>query len=239
MQFNPVTSGGAIAQTQFNPSLITSAPIASFTVASPSASILGSLLGNQTDVAQSVAQQIGAISQAPTFQYSPVKYGAASYVDGSIALLNTANDGVNNLRTIMNGAPFNTPSASLQPLGSAGAPDDPNANYSNIVVTTRALLDDINKVESSALIIESAYLKFRDRIVSLEARIAQLTDTMASARDTLRSSQATCHADGRRLCRHAAAGAGGDGPGQRGDSFPPPGDHGRHAGCSMCGNCRR
>ena len=72
LQFNPVTSGGPVAQTQFNPSLITSAPIATFTVSAPSASILSSLLGNQTDVAQSVAQQLGAITQAPTFQYSPV-----------------------------------------------------------------------------------------------------------------------------------------------------------------------
>src|SRR5271166_619729 len=190
LQFNPVTSGGAIAQTQFNPSLITSAPIASFTVASPSASILGSLLGNQTDVAQSVAQQLGAISQAPTFQYTPVKYGAASYVDGSAPLLNTANAGVTNLRNIMSAAPFNIPSTSFKPIGGAST-SDPNANYGNIITTTRGLLDDINLVEINAQKIESAYLSFRDRIVSLEARIAQLTDLLASARDTLRSSQAT------------------------------------------------
>jgi hypothetical protein len=190
LQFNPVTSGGAIAQTQFNPSLITSAPIASFTVASPSASILSSVLGNQTDVAQSVAQQIGAISQAPTFQYTPVKYGSASYVDGSAPLLNTGNAGVTNLRNIMSVAPFNIPLTSLKPIGGAST-SDPNTNYGNIITTTSGLLDDINKVESNALRIESAYLAFRDRIVSLEARIAQLTDLLASARDTLRSSQAT------------------------------------------------
>ncbi len=145
---------------------------------------------NQTDVAQSVAQQIGAISQAPTFQYTPVKYGSASYVDGSAPLLNTANAGVTNLRNIMSVAPFNIPLTSLKPIGGAST-SDPNTNYGNIITTTSGLLDDINKVESNALRIESAYLAFRDRIVSLEARIAQLTDLLASARDTLRSSQAT------------------------------------------------
>ncbi|MGC2077783.1 MAG: hypothetical protein WA728_17485, partial [Xanthobacteraceae bacterium] len=200
-QLNPVLSGGAVlsggevfsgtavAQAPFNTSLVSSAPIASFTVAAPSASIISSVLGNQTDVAQSVAQQIGAISQAPTFQYTPVKYGAASYVDGSATALTTAIAGVSNLRTIMNGAPFNIPATGLKPIAT-GSTSDPNTNYGNIVVTTSGLLDDINQVENNALKIEGAYLAFRDRIVTLEARIAQVTNALASARDTLRSSQA-------------------------------------------------
>ena len=195
-QLNPVlgrgtlSSGGEVSQALFNTSLVTSAPIASFTVAAPSSSIISSVLGNQTDVAQSVAQQIGAISQAPTFQYTPVKYGAASYVDGSATTLTTAIAGVNNLRTIMNGAPFNIAITSLKPIPT-GSTSDANTNYGNIVVTTSGLLDDINQVENNALKIEGAYLAFRDRIVTLETRIAQLTDALANARDTLRSSQAT------------------------------------------------
>ena len=195
-QLNPVlgrgtlSSGGEVSQALFNTSLVTSAPIASFTVAAPSSSIISSVLGNQTDVAQSVAQQIGAISQAPTFQYTPVRYGAASYVDGSATTLTTAIAGVNNLRTIMNGAPFNIAITSLKPIPT-GSTSDANTNYGNIVVTTSGLLDDINQVENNALKIEGAYLAFRDRIVTLETRIAQLTDALANARDTLRSSQAT------------------------------------------------
>ena len=183
-QLNPVVTSGAL-----NTSLVASAPIASFTVAAPSSSIISSVLGNQTDVAQSVAQQIGAISQAPTFQYTSVKYGAASYVDGSATALTTAIAGVSNLRTIMDGAPFNIPMTGLKPIAT-GSTSDPNTNYGNIVVTTSGLLDDINQVENNALKIEGAYLAFRDRIVTLEARIAQVTDALASARDTLRSSQA-------------------------------------------------
>jgi hypothetical protein len=185
VQFNPVVTGGVL-----NKSLVSSAPITGFTVAAPSASIISSVLGNQTDVAQSVAQQIGAISQAPTFQYTPVKYGAASYVDGSATALTTAIAGVSNLRTIMNNPPFNIPASGLKPIAT-GSTSDPNTNYGNIVLTTSGLLDDINKVENNALQIEGAYLAFRDRIVALEARIAQVTNALANGRDTLRSSQAT------------------------------------------------
>jgi hypothetical protein len=167
-------------------SVVENARIANLNEMAPPASTVSALLGSQTDVAKSVAEQIGVISQAPTFQYAPVQYGTAAHITSGVTLLQTAVDGVTNLRNVMQRAPFNI--AATTAIPDATATDEPN-RYANIVKTTYGLLQDITLVENNALAIERAYLQFRDRIQSLQTRIVQLTDALANARDRLRALQ--------------------------------------------------
>lgn len=183
---SPVISESGFTQAQISPSIVANAPLASFTSVSPMSSTIASLLGRQTDIAQSVAQQIGAISQAPNFQYQPVQYATVAHITAGATLLKTAVDGVSNLRTLMSGAPFHiTPQITIP--GNT-ATDEPT-RYAGIVQTTSGLLADVNQVENSALLWERGYFQFRDRILSLETRIAQQADALATARDALRSAQ--------------------------------------------------
>jgi hypothetical protein len=177
--------GSTFSQTQKAP-IVESVPTGNLNVTVPQASPISEVLGSQIDVAKTVAEQVGVISQAPTFQYAPVQYGTAAHITSSITLLQTAVDGVTNLRNVMKGAPFNIGATTAIP--DATATDEPN-RYANIVKTTYGLLQDITLVENNALAIERAYLQFRDRIQSLQTRIAQLTDTLAIARDRLRAAQ--------------------------------------------------
>ena len=171
------------AQTQKAP-IVESVPTGNLNVTVPPASPISDVLGSQIDVAKIVAEQVGVISQAPTFQYAPVQYGTAAHITAGVTLLQTAVDGVTNLRNVMLGAPFNITATTA--IADATATDEAT-RYAGIVKTTYGLLQDITLVENNALAIERAYLQFRDRIQSLQTRIAQLTDTLASARDQLRA----------------------------------------------------
>jgi hypothetical protein len=114
LQVRPGVRENTFAQAQINPSIVANLPVASFAAAAPLFSDIGSLLGRQTDVAQSVSQQIGAISQAPNFQYQPVQYATVAHITAGATLLKTAVDGVSNLRTLMSGAPFHiTPQTAI------------------------------------------------------------------------------------------------------------------------------
>ncbi len=194
LQVRPGVRENTFAQAQINPSIVANLPVASFAAAAPLFSDIGSLLGRQTDVAQSVSQQIGAISQAPNFQYQPVQYATVAHITAGATLLKTAVDGVSNLRTLMSGAPFHITPQTAIPGNTA---TDEATRYAGIVQTTSGLLADVNQVENSALFWERGYFRFRDRILSLETRIAQQADALATARDALRSAQqAAAHAAG-------------------------------------------
>jgi hypothetical protein len=194
LQVRPGVRENTFAQAQINPSIVANLPVASFAAAAPLFSDIGSLLGRQTDVAQSVSQQIGAISQAPNFQYQPVQYATVAHITAGATLLKTAVDGVSNLRTLMSGAPFHITPQTAIPGNTA---TDEATRYAGIVQTTSGLLADVNQVENSALFWERGYFRFRDRILSLETRIAQQADALATARAALRSAQqAAAHAAG-------------------------------------------
>jgi hypothetical protein len=177
--------GATFSRTQQAP-IVESAAIGNLKVTAPAASSISEVLGSQIDVAQMVAEQVGVISQAPTFQYQPVQYGTAAHITAGVTLLQTAVDGVTNLRNVMRGGPFNITATTA--IADATATDEAT-RYADIVKTTYGLLQDITLVENNALAIERAYLQFRDRIQSLQTRIAQLTEALANARDRLRAAQ--------------------------------------------------
>jgi hypothetical protein len=180
-------------------SLVRATPAAAEVKATPAYSLAAAVLGSDSDVAQSVAIDAGALSQSPPFAFTAIQVGAAAHITPGATLLQIGSDGLTNLRTLMAGKAINlTPANTDQTTPLPVSTDTEALSYSKILQTNRLLLGDINLVENQAIQLEAAYLQFRDRIQTLETRITQLTATLATARDALVSAQT------------AAAQAGGD-----------------------------
>ncbi len=160
----------------------------------PGFSSIANRLGSSTDIAQIVASEASALQQAPPFSYQPVLYGSAAHITSGSTLLQIANTGLSALRGLMQNnlnlvpGPLPTPVPTPTPGGSGV--DNETANYADIVGSTRALLGDMAQVENNAILLESAYFRFRDCIDSLQTRIAQLTTALGDAQDALRNAQA-------------------------------------------------
>jgi len=160
-------------------------PISQPILASPTLSNIGSLFGNQTDVAKDVASQTAALTQAPPFSYAPVQFGLASHITSGSTLFQTAQSGLTGLRTLMGQRPIGL--VPTTPTATTGA--DELTDYAGVVATTRNLLGDMAQVETNAIRIESGYMQLRDQVQTMQATVSQLTATLATARDTLRSAQ--------------------------------------------------
>lgn len=157
----------------------------------PGPSGIATRLGAGTDIAQLVATEASTIPQGPTFQYQPVQYGMAAHITTGATLQQIADTGLSALRGLMTTslkltpAPLPTP----PPTPSGSQVDTETENYASVVASMRALLGDMNQVEKNAILIESAYFRFRDRIDSMQTRIGQMTSAMGDALNTLRNAQ--------------------------------------------------
>jgi hypothetical protein len=167
---------------------VTSASIDTRILSSPVISNIGSLFGNQTDVAKSVAAETSALSQAPQFAYAPVSYGSAAHITPGSTLFQSAQTGLSGLRLLMGKSPISIAATALAPLPATSASDEA-ANYDGVIQITRCLLNDIAQVENNAIKIEASYTALRDCLQSLETLISQLTAAVAAARDALRAAR--------------------------------------------------
>jgi hypothetical protein len=170
-------------------SLVSKAPIDTQILSTPVISRIGTLFGNQTDVAKTVAAETSALSQSPQFAYAPVAYGTAAHITSGSTLFQSAQSGLSGLRLLMAGSPISITPTAPAPALPAG-PSNEAANYDGVIQITRSLLSDIAQVENNAIKVEANYVAFRDRLQSLEALISQLTAAVAAARDALRAAQA-------------------------------------------------
>ncbi|MBV8443978.1 MAG: hypothetical protein JO312_26055 [Hyphomicrobiales bacterium] len=193
----PAVRKGAVANMAFGgasaskteASLVLNAPIETQILSTPVISKIGTLFGNQTDIAKTVAAQTSALSQAPQFAYGPVTYGMAAHITSGSTLFQSAQSGLAGLRALMSKSPISVAATALAPLRPANASDEAG-NYDGVIQITRCLLSDIAQVENNAIKIEASYTMLRDRLQSLETLISQLSTTVAAARDTLRAAQA-------------------------------------------------
>jgi hypothetical protein len=157
----------------------------------PAISNIATRLGSTTDIAQIVASEAGTLQQAPPFAYQPVQYGSAAHITSGATLKQISDTGLAALRQLMqNNLNLSAQSLPATTTTSGSAIDDETANYAAIVASTRALLGDMTQVENNAILVESAYFRFRDRIDSLQSRIAQVTTALGNARNALRNAQA-------------------------------------------------
>jgi uncharacterized coiled-coil protein SlyX len=169
--------------------IVRATPAAGGRPATPTYSLAAAILGSDADVAQNVALDAGALSQAPPFTFTPIQVGAAAHITPGATLLQISSDGLTNLRKLMADERINLTPANADQAAKLATAATEEASYSNILQLNVMLLGDINQVETQAIQIEAAYLQFRDRIQSLETRIAQQTATLAAARDALVSAQ--------------------------------------------------
>ena len=177
------------ASTTAEASLVSKAPIETQILSTPVISRIGTLFGNQTDVAKTVAAETSALSQSPQFAYAPVSYGTAAHITSGSTLFQSAQTGLSGLRLLMGGSPISITPTAPAPVLPAG-PSSEAANYDGVIQITRSLLSDIAQVENNAIKVKANYVAFRDRLQSLEALISQLTAAVAAARDALRAAQA-------------------------------------------------
>lgn len=167
-------------------SVVAKTPVDSTILSSPTISHVGSLFGNQTDIAKAAAAETSSLSQTPPFSYAPVQYGIASHITSGATLFQSAQTGLSGLRTLMGQNRINL--TSTTPIPTASSTDEASY-YDGVIQVTRVLLSDITLVENNAIRIEAGYVALRDRLQSLEALGSQLTAAMATARDKLRSAQ--------------------------------------------------
>ena len=184
-----IAVGAGSASTAAEASLVSKAPIETQILSTPVISRIGTLFGNQTDVAKTVAAETSALSQSPQFAYAPVSYGTAAHITSGSTLFQSAQTGLSGLRLLMGGSPISITPTAPAPVLPAG-PSSEAANYDGVIQITRSLLSDIAQVENNAIKVEANYVAFRDRLQSLEALISQLTAAVAAARDALRAAQA-------------------------------------------------
>jgi hypothetical protein len=184
-----IAVGAGSASMAAEASLVSKAPIETQILSTPVISRIGTLFGNQTDVAKTVAAETSALSQSPQFAYAPVSYGTAAHITSGSTLFQSAQTGLSGLRLLMGGSPISITPTAPAPVLPAG-PSSEAANYDGVIQITRSLLSDIAQVENNAIKVEANYVAFRDRLQSLEALISQLTAAVAVARDALRAAQA-------------------------------------------------
>jgi hypothetical protein len=179
---------GVASASKTEASLVSKAPIDTQILSTPVISRIGTLFGNQTDVAKTVAAQTSALSQSPQFAYAPVSYGTAAHITSGSTLFQSAQSGLSGLRLLMGESPISITPTAPAPVLPAG-PSNEAASYDGVIQVTRSLLSDIEQVENNAIKVEANYVALRDRLQSLEALISQLTAAVAAARDALRAAQ--------------------------------------------------
>jgi hypothetical protein len=184
-----IAVSAASASQAIETSLVSKAPIETQILSTPVISRIGTLFGNQTDVAKTVAAETSALSQSPQFAYAPVSYGTAAHITSGSTLFQSAQTGLSGLRLLMGGSPISITPTAPAPVLPAG-PSSEAANYDGVIQITRSLLSDIAQVENNAIKVEANYVAFRDRLQSLETLISRLTAAVATARDELRAAQA-------------------------------------------------
>jgi hypothetical protein len=133
-------------------------------------SAAGSLLGRGQDAAANVADQLGAISTEPQFQFQPQNYGAAAHVTPADSALQVLQRGRDNLIDLARQINLTVPAATAFPAPPAGM-DAEHVAYSNMLIVGRDLLAQIDAAERNSQIIEARYRIYRDRLTALAAAI--------------------------------------------------------------------
>jgi hypothetical protein len=169
-------------------SVVESAQIGDTFLAGPKISQVGTLFGNQSDIAKVVAGDTSALSQGPQFSFSSVQYGTAAHITSGATLFQSATAGLQGLRQLMGQGPIQIVPTTALPIVTDRTSEA--ANYDAVIQTTRALLGDITLVENNAIRVEAAYLLLRDRVQAMQTQASQWTAAVAAARDPLRAAQA-------------------------------------------------
>ncbi len=133
-------------------------------------SAAGSLLGRSQDAAANVADQLGAISTDPQFQFQPQNYGAAAHITPADSALQVLQKGRDNLIELAKQINLTVPAATVFPPPPTGM-DAEHVAYSNMLIVGRDLLAQIDAAERNSQIIEARYRIYRDRLTALAAAI--------------------------------------------------------------------